>query len=190
MLPTVPTPRLVLRNLDIEDAYPLQSWASNPEVSQYTLWNPHRHLSDSYQYIEAVQRRIADGTDVEWGIEQDHKLVGTIGLYLLRNCNEKGTGTAELGYALAKDAWGQGIATEAAQHLLQAVQAAMGIGTVYAKTVSANTASVRVLEKSGFSLYRIEKTPLAIKGQEYEVSTFKRGRVSIGSRRELLPRRH
>src|SRR5262249_39131367 len=56
---------------------------------------------------------------------------------------------AELGYWLTADAWGQGIATEAAGALVDFGFADLGLARIYAQVLTDNTASRRVLEKLG-----------------------------------------
>jgi ribosomal-protein-alanine N-acetyltransferase len=158
---------LTLRALTFEDTYDLYSWASEPDVSQFTLWHPHRNLSDSCRYIEAVHERELSFLAVEWGIEHDRRLIGTIGLY-----DRKGP-SAYLGYALSKSHWGQGLTVEAAQALLENVLRPLSLQSIYAKTAKANTASIRVLEKIGFQFERQLPESMEIKDQLHEILVFK-----------------
>lgn len=57
--------------------------------------------------------------------------------------------TADLGYILARDAWGQGYATEIAYTLLHAGFAQLDLQRVFAFCDIHHLASVRVLEKAG-----------------------------------------
>ena len=56
----------------------------------------------------------------------------------------------ELGYRLARHAWGQGIATEAARALVDHAFRTMALPRLVAVTYPENRASQRVLEKLGF----------------------------------------
>jgi RimJ/RimL family protein N-acetyltransferase len=62
--------------------------------------------------------------------------------------------TVEIGYALRPKYWNQGYATEAAKALLRIAFENVKLGEVYAFTLPANTASRRVMEKSGFVYQR------------------------------------
>jgi RimJ/RimL family protein N-acetyltransferase len=55
----------------------------------------------------------------------------------------------EIKYALRRDCWGRGLATEAAAGLLAYAHAAFGIERVIATTAPENEASHRVLLKAG-----------------------------------------
>ena len=56
----------------------------------------------------------------------------------------------ELGYTLARDAWGRGLATEAAQLCVDAAFGPLDIPRLVAVADVENPASARVLEKLGF----------------------------------------
>ncbi len=56
----------------------------------------------------------------------------------------------EVAYRLARSAWGQGIATEAAGALVAHALGPLGLPRVVAVTYPANHASQRVLDKLGF----------------------------------------
>ena len=57
---------------------------------------------------------------------------------------------AMTGYVLARDAWGQGYATEALQAMID-LAPGCGVRRLYAICHTAHAASVRVLEKCGFA---------------------------------------
>lgn len=57
----------------------------------------------------------------------------------------------ELGYWVGEPFWGQGFAPEAAMGLLSAARS-IGIGEVRARVLANNKGSIRVLEKSGFTV--------------------------------------
>ncbi len=60
----------------------------------------------------------------------------------------------DLGYRLKKSAWGKGYATEACRALIDKAFAELGATRVYASTMAVNTASRRVMEKSGLRFVR------------------------------------
>lgn len=60
----------------------------------------------------------------------------------------------ELGYRLRRSVWGRGYATEGSRALVDKAFADLGVERVYAETMAVNTASRRVLEKTGLRLLR------------------------------------
>ncbi|MGH3273541.1 MAG: GNAT family N-acetyltransferase [Streptosporangiaceae bacterium] len=65
----------------------------------------------------------------------------------------EGTGL-ELGYRLRRAAWGAGYATEGSRALIRAGFTELGIERVFARTMTANAASRRVMEKCGLRFVR------------------------------------
>lgn len=62
----------------------------------------------------------------------------------------------ELGYWLGEPFWGQGFVSEAAAGVLRAVDATGEVSQMRARALASNTASIRVLQKCGFSI--VERT--------------------------------
>ena len=60
----------------------------------------------------------------------------------------------ELVYGLLPQFWGRGYATEGARAMLRYVFEAAGVGEVWAATNPPNSASLRVLERAGFTFER------------------------------------
>jgi RimJ/RimL family protein N-acetyltransferase len=75
----------------------------------------------------------------------------------------------ELGYRLRYEAWGKGYATEGCRALIAKGFTEFGVQRVVASTMAVNTASRRVMEKSGMHLVRafVAEWPVAIPGDEH-----------------------
>ena len=69
-----------------------------------------------------------------------------------------------VGYWIGKEYWGQGIAPRALQSFLPLVKTR----PLYARVVKHNVASIRVLEKCGFTMYGVEKEASQTGGEEIE----------------------
>jgi RimJ/RimL family protein N-acetyltransferase len=65
-----------------------------------------------------------------------------------------GAGTVEIGYAVVRSHWGQGIATEAVRELLGILREHADVERVVAHTPLDRPESARVVEKAGFSFVR------------------------------------
>ena len=91
-----------------------------------------------------------------FAIDVNGEAVGGIGIHPQADIYRK---NAELGYWLAEPFWGKGIITKAIPQMLDFAFKTYPITRVYARPYGTNTASQRVLEKSGFKLEaRLEKT--------------------------------
>src|SRR4051794_35981216 len=112
-LPVLETERLKLRRIRWSDTEDVFRYASDPEVAQYTMWDAHRSLSDSRDFIACIMDLYVHGQPAPWGIihKGEQRLIGTCGFVYWNVSHAR----AEIGYALGKDYWGQGYATEAVQ---------------------------------------------------------------------------
>lgn len=87
--------------------------------------------------------------ETSFAIEAEGECVGAAGIRVLDGDSRY---TAEIGYWLGEDRWGKGIATEVVKALTAYAFARHPIARIQAHVFAGNTASSRVLEKSGFTL--------------------------------------
>ncbi|MEV7005523.1 GNAT family N-acetyltransferase [Streptosporangium sp. NPDC051022] len=92
-----------------------------------------------------------------------------VGWFEFRPLDGEGPGEVELGYRLHRRFWGRGYATEGARALIHRGFTELGVRRVMAQTMAVNTASRRVMEKSGLSHVRTfhEDWPHPIEGSEH-----------------------
>jgi RimJ/RimL family protein N-acetyltransferase len=144
---TLDTARFLLRPFTLADADDVTRIVSDREVAATTLNIPHPYepgmaaawiathadgLHRQSPVVFAVTRRDGD------------ELVGAIGLSL-----EPEHHRAELGYWVARAAWGQGVCTEAARAVLQYGFGVLGLERIFAHHFAGNPASGRVMQKLG-----------------------------------------
>ena len=77
-------------------------------------------------------------------VAEDGSVLGRFNLFRIEN------GTAELGYRVAQDVAGRGVATATVRELCQLAAARHGLHTLRAATSHDNVASQQVLAKAGF----------------------------------------
>ena len=145
-LPVLQTPRLILRRLRESDAADVFAYASDPAVAEHTSWQPHASLEESRGFAA----RMARSRGCAWGIEHraDAKIIGTCGFQPGIVPNVRG----EIGYALSRTYWGQGLMTEAVRELLRFGFQTLGLNRIEARAKVENVASCRVMEKTGMTL--------------------------------------
>lgn len=80
-------------------------------------------------------------------VNDEDQAIGSIGAFRCANIHRQ---TAEMGYYVAEDYWGQGIGTKAVKQLTDYVFAETDIIRIFAEPFSTNQASCRLLEKNGF----------------------------------------
>lgn len=140
----VSTARLALRPLRQDDADALLEVYTHPLVEAWI--GPHSRERVSEEIGFQVAGQAERGYSV-WAVERrgDGRFLGDCGLQPLEHRGPE----VELGYDLHPDAWGQGLATEAATAVVQAAFGTLGLERLMAVVKPANAASRRVLEKAG-----------------------------------------
>jgi ribosomal-protein-alanine N-acetyltransferase len=105
---------------------------------------------DGY-FAQFAERHRALLADQESGLAAYHVLVTDDGSVLGRfNLIFTGDGVAELGYRVAEQAAGRGLATAAVREVCQLAAVSYGLRTLRAATADTNAASRKVLARTGF----------------------------------------
>ena len=102
--------------------------------------------SDAIDFIQAMLNSDKDAT-YAFAIVFDGKVVGSIGVFRQNNIHRL---TAEMGYYIAEPFWGKGLGTDAIKQVSQYIFKNTDIIRIFAEPFAYNTASCRILEKSGF----------------------------------------
>lgn len=147
-LPELSTPRLLLRKIYLSDAEDIFEYASKEEITKYLSWNHHQTIEDSKQFIYMVTQNYMDGDPSSWAIyhKEDQKMIGTIGFVSYNSVHKRG----EVGYALSKKYWRQGITSEALQAVLEFGFSMLNLSRIEARCYPENTASEKLLLKNNF----------------------------------------
>jgi len=140
------TDRLVLRPFEAADAAAVPAFAGRWEVARMTARIPHPYPENAAAgWIAGHAAARENGSEHSFAVvlKENGQVVGACGL---RRCEP---GNFELGYVLAPEFWGQGLATEAAKALV-----VCGFEKLEAEALTSghfidNPASGRVLEKAG-----------------------------------------
>ncbi len=141
-------PGFEIRSYRHADLRSLIRHANNPRVAENLRDRfPHPYTErDGREWLAVAMQQ---EPETNFAIAVDGELVGTIGLHVGDDVYRQ---SAEIGYWLGEDYWGRGIATEAVSVLTDWAFANLGLLRIYALVFEANPASVKVLEKAGYSL--------------------------------------
>jgi len=164
----VETDRLVLRRFTPDDLGLVVELDGDPEVKRYIDGSApvdRRELAETLQWWLGYYDR---GERYGFWAAIEKSSGRFIGWFHLRPGEGAGPLEPELGYRLRRDAWGQGYATEGSRALIDKAFAEFGADRVYASTMAVNTASRRVMEKTGMRFIRIFHAdwPVRIPGDE------------------------
>lgn len=148
------TARLHLARWQPEDEEALRPIATDPEVMRYITggipWTDE-YLRD---FIQRQIRNAEERNFCMWKLllrdpAGPGRMAGLCGLQPLA-----GTEEIEIGWWLARDLWGRGLATEAARAALDHAWTRAGLSRVVAVAMAENTASRHVMEKLGMRYER------------------------------------
>lgn len=167
--PQLETKRLVLREMQPDDAEALFRVLSDEEVMRYYDPRPFTTLEESFQAIERHRRRFEQNEAIRWGItlKGENVVIGNCGFFW-----EVQNYLAELGYVLSRAYWRQGIMTEALQALLQFGFDTKNLHRIEAEVAVDNIASARTLQKLGFQEEGVLRERLYINERFYDERIF------------------
>jgi ribosomal-protein-alanine N-acetyltransferase len=139
------TTRLILRPFTENDVDAVFALRNDAEMMRF-IRPPQKHRRETENWVNLVSSRwqsekIGIGAIVE---KQSRLLIGWCGLWRLTE-----TGEIELGYAIAKEFWGKGMATEAARRFLEYGFNELNIEKIASVARPENMPSRRVMEKTG-----------------------------------------
>lgn len=142
------TRRLLLRGLQPGDTTALHAIFSDPEVMRHWSTPPWTDEAPAQAMIANDLALPEDADEIRLGLvlRESDRLLGTCTLFNRSRQSRR----AEIGYALARAAWGQGLMHEALDALLAHGFEAWGLNRVEADIDPRNQASARALERLGF----------------------------------------
>ncbi|MFN2148376.1 MAG: GNAT family N-acetyltransferase [Anaerolineales bacterium] len=156
------TKRLHLRPFTLKDAPDVARYCGDWDIARMTANIPHPYdESMAREWISGHQQAFDEGESVTFAItlRESGELVGAIGIHV-----DKTNRAAEFGYWIGKPFWNQGYATEASKAVIAFGFKKLGLNRIYARHMTKNPASGRVMQKAGMrfegvlreSLYRFE----------------------------------
>ncbi|HFU4011829.1 TPA: GNAT family N-acetyltransferase [Streptococcus suis] len=154
------TNRLRLRPVGMADLEDMYEYASDEETTRWTF-PVNQTLEDTRQGIEKMY--LADPVGkFALELKGKQKMIGTLDTYGLSEQDK----SLSIGFILNKAYWGQGLASEALQAVLDLLLLDLDFEVVKAGHAQENQASKRLLEKMGFQLVAQKKADQVIAGQK------------------------
>jgi RimJ/RimL family protein N-acetyltransferase len=147
-LPTIHTARLQLRWLTPDDVPALAAIFGDAEVCRFWSSPALSDMAAAEALHTEIVRGFAARSLFQWGIAErgTNTVVGTCTLASLSSEHRR----AEVGFALARAAWGRGYVSEALPALLDFAFETLDLHRLEADVDPRNERSIRVLERLGF----------------------------------------
>lgn len=145
------TDRLVLRRVRPEEDFAvIHAVLSDPEAMAYWATPPHASEEETRNWLAAMAQTTEEEGD-DFILEYQGRAIGKAGFYRFPN----------LGYIIARELWGKGLVQEALVPIITRAFTVGGVARIATEVDPRNTASIRILEKLGFTeTHRAEKTTL------------------------------
>ncbi|MFK3648250.1 GNAT family N-acetyltransferase [Lysobacter enzymogenes] len=169
MMPILARVGLHLRPLVMADAPAWFAYLSLPGAVEHTSWSLDG-IEVLYPQIAASNPFRSDAPALFAIVDDLDELVGTVGFHTVFDDPHGG----EIAYNLHPAHWGRGIASEACAAVTQWGLQERGYARVDAYALDSNSASQRVLDKSGFHRVRLETGLRAVRGEPRDFWLYRR----------------
>lgn len=147
------TDRLILRPFQPMDADKLYQYAQNPQIGLNAGWPPHKNLAESTTILKNIL--MTDSTYAMAFKSTPDNMIGSISIKAPSK-DFMAANSAEIGYWIAEDFWGQGLMMEAAHAIIQHCFNDLNYASLWCGYYDGNNQSKRVQEKLGF-IYQLSK---------------------------------
>ena len=148
------TERLIVRHYTIDDGENFFLLNGDEEIMRYI--RPVKTRKETDLFLSQIVEKYGEDPSVgRWATEDKHTgiFVGSFAFIPVEGPEDK----MQLGYALLKQNWGKGYATELTMAGLHYVFTKTALAEIFAVTEVPNTASQKVLLKAGFTLHSTYK---------------------------------
>jgi RimJ/RimL family protein N-acetyltransferase len=149
-MPAITTERLVLRRWREQDREPFAHFNADPRVMEFQLSALSRQQSD--QFVDRIEAHFREYGFGLYAVElrSSGRFIGFIGLQLPA-FDAPFALRFEIGWRLAADVWGQGLATEGGRAAVQHAFENLSLNEIVSFTAVINTRSRRVMLKLGMT---------------------------------------
>ena len=137
--PSIRTERLLLRRMTPDDAEALHAIFRDPETMLYWSTLPHSSLAQTLEFMTRTINACDSGEADDFAVVFEGRVIGKAGVW-------QGD---EIGYIIARSAWGKGLATEAVNAVI-ARAFTQGRARLHADVDPRNARSIKLLKKLGF----------------------------------------
>ena len=147
--PTLSTARLDLLEFDSKFVNDIFAFRSDPIVQLYNS-APHQTTDETLRFIAEERDKYSQQQEIIWAVSVRSlsRAIGSVSVFDWNRYHRR----AQIGYDLAKDQWGKGLAQEAVRAVLCFAFEQMDLNRVEIWTSAANERSLRLAHRLGFRL--------------------------------------
>ncbi|MDF3025844.1 MAG: GCN5-related N-acetyltransferase [Fluviicola sp.] len=146
--PVIQTERLVLRQIQTEDAVEIMKMRQSKRVNQFIARDTLSGIEQAHELVKKTSEAFASKQGIGWaGILRDRsEIIGTCGFNRIDYLNNR----AEIGGEMAVDYWGKHIALEAVRAIIAFGFEKMQLHAIEAVVSPENRGAIFLLETLGF----------------------------------------
>lgn len=160
------TNRLLLRPIIPADVEHLWPYVSDPDISRYMSWNPHKDKNETKAFVGRIINDMKDQKSYTWAIIFEDNFSGIISLIgILKKHRALTYNRAELAYWLGKRFQHKGIMTEAGKKIIEFAFQELGIHRLIVSHVAQNDESKRLIQRWNFKYIGTEREAFSKNGQ-------------------------
>jgi RimJ/RimL family protein N-acetyltransferase len=146
------TERLILRELQEEDAAGILAMDKDPEVLRFLPGSMIDSIEEAVQVVHYIRKQYEDNGIGRWAMvrKEDQAFIGWCGIKWVNDRPTNGKiDYYDIGYRMLPAYWGQGYGYEAAASCMQYGFEVLLLEELCASVMEGNTASMRIMEKLG-----------------------------------------
>ncbi len=151
------TKRLIIRPIDIKDAFDVYEYAKNPKVGLWAGFSAHKSIEETKSIINTILK--IDSYAIV--LKEINKVIGTISL------QKKLEDIYEIGYSLSEDYWNNGYMSEAVKELVKYAFMRLNAYEIDSGCFINNIASEKVLLNNSFRYLGIQEKGFLDYNNEY-----------------------
>jgi RimJ/RimL family protein N-acetyltransferase len=139
---------ITLRAKERRDVDALVAACQDPEIARWTRVPQPYGRDDALGWIAASELELAAGTALHWlAVDAEDRLLASISVMEI----DRGAGTGEIGYWVARDARGRGVARRGVALAYEWAVGELGLRAVEITVHEANAPSLAVARAAGFT---------------------------------------
>ncbi len=147
------TPRLIIRSWQDRDVGPYAQIVADPDVMRFIGDGLIHTYEQAQQFVHTMMATDEERGWIFWAVahQETSALMGFCGFGVM-------DGQLDFGWRYAREFWGHGYGTEAAQAVLRYGIETCGFQTIRSVAYTENRASIRIMEKIGMRFERFGST--------------------------------
>jgi RimJ/RimL family protein N-acetyltransferase len=147
---------ITLRAMTAKDVDAVTAAAQDPEIPRWTRVPVPYRRADALSWIAGAELELDAGVTIGWlAVDEEDRLLASISVMGI----DRAAGTGEIGYWVAREARGRGVATRAVRLVRDWATAALGLTTIEIEAHEDNLASQAVARAAGFTEAAVREAP-------------------------------